>query len=165
MCFFFKIKFIGWHWLIRSYWFQIHISVVHDLYMYCVPVTQSQIIFHHHEFGPLCPLLTPHPLLVTVVYAFQFYVPYMSEIIWFLAFSDLLRLACYSQDSSMLSQVAVFHLFWLSVFHCVYVPRPFDPVLYRRTVRLSPRLRHGEWCCTEQGLHISWRRNGFKYFG
>ena len=59
---------------------------------------QSQTIFCHHilVFGPLYPLQLPHTLpsgnyhTVACVYEFQFYAPHMSEIIWFLAFSDWL---------------------------------------------------------------------------
>ena len=58
----------------------------------CVPTTQSHIIFCHHVFGPLPPLLLPthFPLLTTTllsVCGFWFYILHMSEIIWLLAFS------------------------------------------------------------------------------
>ena len=62
----------------------------------CVPIIQRQVIFHHHIFGLLYPLLPPNPFpssnhhTVVCVYESQFYIPHMSEIIWFVAFSDSL---------------------------------------------------------------------------
>ena len=73
---------MGWHRL-RPYRFQVYLF-------------KSPIIFCHHIFGPLYPLTGPHPLpsdnhyTVVCVYEFQSYIPHMSEIIWFLAFSDWL---------------------------------------------------------------------------
>ena len=97
--------------------------------LHCVPTTKSQVIFHHHIFGSLYFLLYPHPYpsanhhTVVCVYEFHFYIPHMSWIIWFLAYSDLFFLVWYSQGPSILSQRAVFHLFygWV-VFHSIHVP-------------------------------------------
>ena len=54
---------------------------------------------------------------------FKFCIPHMSEFTWFSTIFCLkFLLAWYSQDPSILSQMAIFHLFlWLRVFHCVYV--------------------------------------------
>ena len=51
-----------------------------------------------------------------------FQIPHISDIIWYLSFSDLLHLVWQSLVASML-QVAVLHSFygWV-VFHCIYVP-------------------------------------------
>ena len=84
--------------------------------LHCVHTIPSQVISHHHIFGPLYPLLLlPSSNHHTIVHAheFQFYVPYMNEIFWFLAFSYLFHLAQYSQGPSILLQMTVFHLFLL----------------------------------------------------
>ena len=71
-------------------------SSAHLCILNCVPVIQRQVIFHHHIFGPLYPLLPPSPFpssnhhTVVCVYESQFYIPHRSEIIWFVAFSDSL---------------------------------------------------------------------------
>ena len=60
---------------------------------HCMWPIRSQIIFHHHIFVPLhlhfCP--TPFPMVTTILLSvseFQFHIPHMSKIIWFLGFSD-----------------------------------------------------------------------------
>ena len=112
--------------------------------LHCVLTTQSQIIFHHHIFGPLYPLLLPPFPLVTAIllclwvflfvfFSFLvhllisvFYIPHMNQFIWFLIFSDFFCLVWYSRDPSMLLQMAVFQLFlgWI-VFHCIYIHHIF----------------------------------------
>ena len=69
--------------------------MIHDIYiLQCVPTTQSQIIFHHYIFGLLYPLLFlplpsgNHYTVSFCVYKFQFFIPHVNEMIWFLAFSD-----------------------------------------------------------------------------
>lgn len=53
---------------------------------------------------------------VACVHEFQFDIPHISEVIWFLAFlTELFHLASYSGGPSRLSQMTVFRLFyWLS---------------------------------------------------
>ena len=110
---------MGWHWLIRLdmlkcrfLWYMICI--------HCVVCPPSEVTVY-----------LPHPLpsgkhpIVVYVYDFLFYIPHMSEIIWFLAFSDLVHLAWYLQGPSMLLQMAVFlrkkeqsqrqHTTWLQI--------------------------------------------------
>ena len=56
----FLIKCIGVTLAIRLYMFQVYISMIHHLYIACVPTTQGQIIFCHHIFAPFYPSLHPH---------------------------------------------------------------------------------------------------------
>ena len=111
--FLFLLNLLGWHWLISLYRFPGYTSMVHDLYIaLCAHHLKSNHL-RHHIFGPLYPLLPAptNPLPsgnhqnVICVYKFQIYIPHMSEVTWFLAFSNwLFCLACYSQVPSMLSQ-------------------------------------------------------------
>ena len=90
---FFKL---GWHWFIWSCRFQVYVSTMRDLYSALCAHTQCQIILCHHIFGPLYPLLHPHSLpsgnhhAVVCLWECQFYIPHMSEVKRFLAFSDWL---------------------------------------------------------------------------
>ena len=76
----------------------IQVSSIHFydtwLVSHCVPTTYSQIIFHHHIFGPLYHLLPSNyfPLATTIllsVYEFQFCILHVCKIIWFLTFSNI----------------------------------------------------------------------------
>ena len=91
---FFEFDFLGRHWLIRSHRFPVCSSMTHPLCTACARTTQSQILVHRHIFGPMFPLLPRFPSLWwpphCCVCGFQFYIPQMSEIIWFLALSDWL---------------------------------------------------------------------------
>ena len=94
MIYLFIFNLSWWHWLIRLYTFQVYISVIHVLCIHCVPTTQSQIILPHHTFDPFTFYYSSTSLpsgihhTVVCVSEFQFYSPQMSEIIWFLAFSN-----------------------------------------------------------------------------
>ena len=87
----------------------------------------------HHPFCLFCPSPLPFPLAITHLFSvsvslflpfcvclllwflFFFKIPYISEIIWYLSFSDLFHLAQYPLGPSMLSQMARCHSFlWLS---------------------------------------------------
>ena len=123
---FFKLTLLGWHWVTKLYRFSVYSSVVHHLYIaLCVYHPKSNLLPSPCVW--ILPLLTLSPLstcpclwvlvCLSCLFAccFQFYIPHMREIIWFLTFSDLLRWAEYSQGPPMLLQRAAFHPFlWLS---------------------------------------------------
>ena len=111
--------------------------------LHCVLTTQHEIIFDHHILIHFTLYYIPSSLssvnrhTVICVWTFvcfscfficffQFYIPPMNEIIWFLTFlsSDLFYLAWCSQGLFMSPQVAVFHLFlWRSntpLYVCTY---------------------------------------------
>ena len=89
---------MGWHWLIGSYRFQLHISDTRSVCCTVLPITWNQTIPCHHILGdplPLHPYSLPSGNHHTALCAHecQFYIPSMSAITWFLAFSDLLVLS------------------------------------------------------------------------
>ena len=84
------------HWLIRLYRFQVYITMIHDLYIaLCAYHPKSNHLLSPYIWPPL-PCTTPYHLpsgshhTVVCVSEFQFYIPHMSEIICFVAFSDWL---------------------------------------------------------------------------
>ena len=93
-----KLFFCSFCWVSRVlYIFWLQIFYLFFIKIIRVTITQCQIIFHLHIFGPIYPFLTnPSPILlpagnnqnVICVLEFQFYIPRMIEIIWLLAFSD-----------------------------------------------------------------------------
>lgn len=63
---------LGWYWLVKSYRFQVYISIIHLLYIsLCVHPPPRQFSLHRRIFDPLFPLLplslSPHPLSVVCV--------------------------------------------------------------------------------------------------
>ena len=130
----FKWNLLGWHWLIKLCRLQVYGIMMHHLYL--------ALCAHHPKSGLLSPYIwtpvpfTAHPLnfpsgnhrtvvcvyeflfvcLVCLFVAFSFksYIRVKSYGSW-LFLTDWFCLAWYSQDPSMLSQMAAFHHFlWLS---------------------------------------------------
>lgn len=135
---------------------------MHDL-LYYVFTTQSHIIFSHHIFT-LFALYYPPPhfsLVTTILLAvymkfclffffvhlcFQFYIPDMSKIIWFIniffwlkSFSMIVSCCCKWQ-----------HFIFFYVFRCMYVPHVVYTVTCQRTLGLFPWLGCYEQCRNEQ---------------
>ena len=100
---------MGWHWLIRLYRFQVYSSMIHHLYIVlCVYHPKLNLLYHHifyltpfTLYDPPTPIPSGKDHTVVCVYeflsvwffcsficCFQFYIPHMTEIIWFLIFSD-----------------------------------------------------------------------------
>ena len=107
-------------WLIRLYRFQVYSSMIHHLYIIsCAHPPKS-----NHPPSPciwlsvllsgsvgVCLFFSSVHLLLSVLYPIYEWNHMVLSIFLF----DLFLLAWYSQDPSMLSQMAVFHLFlWLS---------------------------------------------------
>ena len=72
-----SLNLLGWHCLIKLYRFQVHNSIIHNLYFSCV-FSQNQVSFHHH----LCPVPsstspTPFPSgnhhIVVCIYEFPYF--------------------------------------------------------------------------------------------
>ena len=126
------IKFIGWHWLIRLYRFQVYICVNS---LMCIALHAHLLKSNHLPLFSF-PFTTTHPLpsgnhqTVVCVYECQFYVPHMSEIIWFLAFSDQLVLPSMiflrSIDVVTNGGVSFFSYGWV-IFRSIYVPHLLYP--------------------------------------
>lgn len=128
---------LGWHWSMTLQKFQMYTAVIHHLCVaLCAQHSEASLPLSPCIWPPLPPSNSSHspsPLVATLllsvspglvgwlVACFLFYIPHVNNIIWFL--SGLFCLAWDSQDSPMLSQVAVFHPFygWV-VFYCKYVP-------------------------------------------
>ena len=105
--YFILIKSIGWRWLTILYMFQVCNSMIYCLY-FALCARHPSELFLHHVFGLLDSHLPPLPSVTTIMLSMsmssrlfflfvhlcvQFYIPHMSEIIWFLIFSDLFPLA------------------------------------------------------------------------
>ena len=82
--FFFFIKCIGVTLVNKSYRFQMHVSMIHDLHVAACP-PPSQIISRHHVFGPIYPLLLPtsFPLGTTVLLSVSEFHVYLSYLFTF----------------------------------------------------------------------------------
>ena len=115
--------------------------------------------FYSTTFPPSFPLVTTILLSVSVSFClfvcfsylficcFQFYIPPMSEIIWFLAFFRL----TYLTEHDILKvhprcckwQYFIFSHGWVA-FHCIwaYVPHLLYPIIYWRMLWLFPYLGH-----------------------
>ena len=80
--FYLFIKLFGWHWLLDYVHFKCTFLWYMISILYCVPTTQSQIIFCHHIFGPLYPLLppTPFPLVSTILFSVSMSFSFTSHI-------------------------------------------------------------------------------------
>ena len=122
--FYFLLNLLGEHWLIGSCKFQVYIFMIHGLYIalcahhwksnhllsaYIWPPYQSTTL---HNFPPVTTVL-----LFIGISEFQFYVPHVTEIIWFLAFRDrLISLSIVFSRSIHVLQMAVFCLFFFISF-------------------------------------------------
>ena len=118
--------------------------------MYCIscPLPKVTSSFVTVYLAPFNPLLPSHSLpcgnhhTVVYVYEFQFYIPHMSKIIWFLAFSNwfiLLGIILSRSTQHCCHKWQYFIFSYGSVlFHCVYVS-------HRRALWLSPCLGHRDY--------------------
>ena len=135
-----------WHWLIRSYRFQVYISMTHDLYVALCAHPQSQIFFCRHIFGPVtlfCPLLpfsNHHTvfclcLRVSVLYPTYEWNHTVLGFFWLTYFTQHNVLKVH-WDMEIL-KMAVFDLFcgWV-ISHCMYVPHLLYLIICQRTLRL-----------------------------
>ena len=165
------LNLLGWCCLIKLCRFQLYNSIIHHLYIPLIFTTQNQIFFSHHIFDLLYHLISLHSplLLVTSIQLsvfisfslsclfigrFPFYFPHMSEIIWFLTFSVwLILLPWYSQDPSMLVQMAefIFSSHWV-VFRCIYAPPFVYPITYWRSLWSFPCLGHKNYEVSLEGI-------------
>ena len=102
-------------------------------------------------------------LFLFVAFYFIAYV-WVKACIFFPFPSDLFHLAWYSQDPSMLLQIARFHPFWL-LFYCIYGPHLLYPVIPWRTLRFFHVLHMVNNAIITIGVHRFLWLNVFKYFG
>ena len=113
----------------------------------------------------------PHPLpsgnhhTAVCVHEYQFYTPPVSEIIWFLAFSDLFCSAWYSQGPPTLSQwqCFIYSHGWV-VLRRIYAPHLLYPALCQRALCLHVVATMNN-AALNSGVHISLQINVFKFSG
>ena len=154
--FFLKINLLQWHWFIKLHGLQAYTSMIHNLFVILRAHHPKSNHFPSPWSWPPYPLLLPplpsgHRHTVVCVYgplsvglACSVVASSFTPHIWvesydsWLFLSQLFYLA-YSQDPSMLSQMAVFHLFlWLSgVPLCTRPPSSLSNHLSKGTVVAS----------------------------
>ena len=87
------LSLLGWHWLIRSYRFGVFVPLILDLYIaLCTRHLKSDHLLSLYIrllsiLHPSYSLSSGNLHIVVCVRDFQFYIPRMSEIIWFVASS------------------------------------------------------------------------------
>ena len=135
--------------------------------LHSVPTPQCQVIFYHCIFVPLY-LLLPHtsPSLWTTNILLSvlslFYIPHMSEIIWFLTFFYLTLLRMISSRSIHVVTSGSISSF-VTVEQYSIVPHILYPI-YWRTLQLFPCLGHCNNAAVYTGVYISLRINVFFFF-
>lgn len=90
-----KLDLFWWLWLMGSYRFEVPISIIHNLYIVLYAHYPKSDHLPSPYMWPPSPFISCFPLVTRIllsisVYEFQFYIPYVSEIIQFLASSDWL---------------------------------------------------------------------------
>ena len=159
---------LGWYCLIRSYRFQVHTSVIPDLYI--------ALCAHHPKSSPatmyLAPFSTALPFgshhAVVCVYEFQFYFSHMREIIWVSPFPDwLFSLGNIFSRSIRLVTNGIFHLsLQLSGIPSrgICVPHPLTHLSFEGHVSCLHVLAIMNNVTVSIGVHISLWINVLKFF-